>query len=78
MNFSVHFQALLKGDWLLIDGANRCTSAVLDRLNSILEPNGKLFLSERGTVEGEIQEIRPHPNFRLILAMNPSYGEISR
>lgn len=68
----------MEGNWLLIDGANRCSAAVLDRLNSLMEPNGSLLLSERGSLDGKIVEIKPHPNFRLILSMDPTYGEISR
>lgn len=75
---SVLIKALVAGNWLLIDGANRCSAAVLDRLNSLMEPNGSLFLSERGSIDGKIVEIKPHPNFRLILAMDPAHGEISR
>ena len=75
---SILVQGILRGDWLVIEGANRCTPAVLDRLNSLMEPNGSLFLSERGTIDGEIIQVKPHPNFRLILTMDPTYGEISR
>jgi midasin len=67
-----------RGEWLLIDGANRCSAAVLDRLNSLMEPNGSILLSERGSIDGKILEIKPHPEFRLILTVNPTYGEISR
>lgn len=66
------------GEWLLIDGANRCSAAVLDRLNSLLEPNGSILLSERGSIDGNILEIKPDPEFRLILTVDPAYGEISR
>jgi hypothetical protein len=47
---------------------------VLDRLNSVLEPNGELFVPERGGVS----VIRAHPNFRLFMTTNPKYGELSR
>jgi midasin len=68
----------VNGEWILIDGANRCSAAVLDRLNSLMEPSGSLLLSERGCIDGNIIEIKPHPEFRLILALDPVYGEISR
>jgi len=75
---SLLIKAVVDGKWLLIDGANRCSAAVLDRLNSLMESDGSLLLSERGCVDGKIIEIKPHPSFRLILAMDPAYGEISR
>ncbi|XP_077869169.1 midasin [Saccoglossus kowalevskii] len=71
-------QALQNGDWLLIDNVNFCSPSVLDRLNALLEPNGVLSINERGVIDGEIPTIKPHPNFRLILAMDPRHGEISR
>jgi MoxR-like ATPase len=67
-------QAAKRGDWLLINNVNLCQGSVLDRLNSLLESNGSLLLSENGS--GEV--IKPHPSFRIILAMNPTWGEISR
>jgi MoxR-like ATPase len=70
-------QALRSGCWLLIDNVNFCSPAVLDRLNGLLEPGGTLLLSERGVVDGEVEEIRPHPNFRLLFAMDPRHGNIS-
>ncbi|OXA50457.1 Midasin [Folsomia candida] len=71
-------KSMENGEWLLIDGANRCSAAVLDRLNSLLEPNGSILLSERGSIDGNILEIKPDPEFRLILTVDPAYGEISR
>ena len=40
------------------------SSSVLDRLNGLLEPNGVLSIDERGTVNGSIPSVKPHPNFR--------------
>ena len=51
---------------------------MLDRLNALLEPKGVLHVTERGVIDGEIPTIRPHPDFRLFLAMDPKHGEISR
>ena len=39
--------ALKTGAWLLIDNVNLCSPSVLDRLNSLLEPNGSLLVTER-------------------------------
>ncbi|KZO97025.1 P-loop containing nucleoside triphosphate hydrolase protein [Calocera viscosa TUFC12733] len=71
-------RAMREGHWLLLDNANICNSAVLDRLNSVLEDNGKLLLNERGLVDDEIQELQPHPSFRIIMTVDPQYGELSR
>ncbi|XP_057664406.1 midasin [Diorhabda carinulata] len=76
---SVLIKCLQDGSWLLIDNVNLCSSAVLDRLNALLEPNGVLTVSERGVDStGQMIEIKPHKDFRLFLAMDPKHGEISR
>ena len=66
------------GDWLVIDNANLCNASVLDRINSLCETNGSLVLSERGTVGGVAQVLRPHPQFRLFMTLDPKHGELSR
>lgn len=71
---SLLVKTLVEGSWLLLDNVNLTSSAVLDRLNGLLEPNGVLSIPERG----EISEIKPHPNFRVFFTMDPKYGEISR
>jgi len=70
--------AMKKGDWVFIDGANLCNPSVLDRLNSLCEPNGVVILSERGFVDGHVQTLHPHPDFRLFMSVDPQYGELSR
>ncbi|XP_015108995.1 midasin [Diachasma alloeum] len=76
---SVLVKCLRDGTWLLVDQVNLCSPAVLDRLNGLLEPNGVLTIGERGTdSSGNVHTIKPHPNFRLFLTMDPNYGEISR
>ena len=70
--------AITNGYWVILDNVNFCNANILDRLNSLLEPNGVLVMSECGPVNGKTRIIVPHPNFRLFLVMNPKYGEISR
>jgi midasin len=70
--------AMRRGEWLLIKHANLCSASVLDRLNSLFEPGGNLVLAERGLVDGELQVINAHPDFRLVLALDPRLGELSR
>ena len=71
-------RAMKNGDWLLIEDANTCSPSVLDRLNSLFETGGRLQLAERGPVNGEIQIIKPHPDFRLVMTLDPRNGELSR
>lgn len=77
-NDGILIKAMEHGDWVLIDNVNFCNATVLDRLNSVLEPGGVLVVNERGLVDGEVKIVTPHPNFRLFMAMDPKYGEISR
>ena len=67
-------EALLEGHWLIFDNVNLASSSVLDRLNSVLEPNGSLVLTE----DGSGQVIVPHNDFRIFFVMDPNFGEISR
>ncbi|CAM9188295.1 unnamed protein product, partial [Ectocarpus fasciculatus] len=68
-------EAMQLGQWLLFDNVNQCTPSVLDRLNSLLEPNGTILLTENGT--GEV--VKPHDNFRIFFVMDATNGgEISR
>lgn len=76
-------KAMQRGCWLHLRNVNLCPSTVLDRLNSLLEPNGALLLAECGASEdleaGTAHlELVPHPNFVIFLSMNPDQGEISR
>jgi midasin len=71
-------QALKEGHWVALDGANLCSPSVLDRLNSLCESDGVLMLNERGGVSGGIEVVRPHPNFRLFMIVDPQHGELSR
>jgi midasin len=71
-------KSLERGDWLVLDNANLCSSSVLDRLNSLLEPNGYLSINEHPLENGEARIVKPHPNFRIFLTMDPRNGELSR
>ncbi|GBC28203.2 uncharacterized protein OCT59_003902 [Rhizophagus irregularis] len=74
----VLINALQNGHWLLIDNANLCNPSVLDRLNSLIEPNGVLMINERGLIDGDVKIIQPHKNFRLFMTTDPRNGELSR
>ncbi len=70
--------AMAAGDWLLLDNANLCSPTVLDRLNPLLEPGGDLLIPEAGLVRGVPRCAFPAPGFRLLLALDPRHGEVSR
>jgi len=61
--------AMKEGDILLIDELNLADDAVLERLNSVLEPGRTLTLAEKGGADADI--ILAHPNFRIVATMNP-------
>jgi midasin len=70
--------ALQEGKWLILDNANLCSPSVLDRLNSLLEPNGSLIINEHVAEDGTPRTIRPHHNFRIFMTVDSRYGELSR
>lgn len=71
-------EALEQGKWLVLDNANLCSASVLDRLNSLLEPEGTLLINEHPTADGTARLVKPHPEFRIFLTMDHRYGELSR
>ena len=71
-------RALEQGKWLVLDNANLCNPSILDRLNSLLEPDGFLSINERRNADGSAHLVKPHPSFRLFMTMDPRHGELSR
>ena len=71
-------KAMAAGDWVLLDNANLCSPTVLDRLNPLLEPAGELLVPEAGLVNGAPRIATPAHGFRVLLALDPSHGEVSR
>lgn len=76
-------RALKFGQYICLEHVNLCSSAILDRLNSVFEPNGKLLLSEKGVtstdgVADQSECVSKHPQFRAFLTLDPKNGEISR
>ena len=74
---SVLVKAMENGEWVVLTDANLCNPSVLDRLNSLMEENGSLAIGEKGCHDGQIPQVRPHPNFKLFLTMDPRDGELS-
>ena len=56
------------GDLLLVDEISLAEDAVLERLNSVLDPTRTLVLPERGST---LEEVKAAPSFRLLATMNP-------
>ena len=71
-------EAMQRGDWLVLDNANLCSPSVLDRLNSLLEPQRLLSINEHRLSDGSPHVIQAHADFRLFMTMDPKYGELSR
>ena len=61
--------AMRQGCLLLIDEINLAEDAVLERLNSVLEPGRALLLAEKGGPEAE--QIVAMEGFRVVATMNP-------
>lgn len=62
--------AMKKGDWVVLDEINLAEPAILERINSLLDGDRSLVLSEK---EGE--RVEAHPNFRIFATMNPATSE---
>jgi midasin (ATPase involved in ribosome maturation) len=59
--------AMLSGDWILLDEINACLPEIAFSLHSLLDDDRMVVLME---YDGRI--VRPHPNFRVFASMNPS------
>ncbi|KAH8092400.1 ATPase [Aureococcus anophagefferens] len=61
--------AMKAGAFVLLDELNLADDAVLERLNSVLEPGRSVTLAEKG---GEVLEtVVAHADFRVVATMNP-------
>ena len=70
-------EAVKHGYWVVLENANLCSASVLDRLNSLLEQDGSLIVSEQHNLDGRPRLVKPHKDFRIFLTMDPRYGELS-
>ncbi|KAL2243207.1 UNVERIFIED_CONTAM: Midasin, partial [Sesamum indicum] len=68
-------EAMKSGDLFLADEISLADDSVLERLNSVLEPERKLSLAEKGG--SQLENVTAHPNFFLLATMNPGgdYGK---
>lgn len=66
-------QAMRHGWWVILDEMNLAEPQVLERLNSVLEREPSLVLTEGpGTRIGPNGDVPVHPNFRIFATMNPA------
>jgi len=74
--------SMRRGDLLLLDEMSLAEDAVLERLNSVLEPSRMLILAEKGGDDDSSSgsdtgstssgyEVRAHEDFRIFATMNP-------
>ncbi|HSI21105.1 MAG TPA: AAA family ATPase, partial [Verrucomicrobiae bacterium] len=66
-------EAMRSGAWLILDEINLAEPQILERLNSVLEKDPSLFLSENGGATiGPEGDLPTHENFRIFGTMNPA------
>ena len=71
-------QAMQEGCCLLVDEISLAEDAVLERLNSVLERERRLLVSEKSrSVQGEVFQIAASQGFVFMATMNPGgdYGK---
>ncbi|WOL06186.1 midasin isoform X3 [Canna indica] len=74
----VLIKAIENGEWVVLENANLCNPTVLDRINSLFEPNGSIIINECGLSDGKPLVLNAHPKFRMFLTVDPKNGEVSR
>ncbi|KAJ1401026.1 Sigma-54 interaction domain, ATP-binding site 1 [Sesbania bispinosa] len=68
-------KAMRDGDLFLVDEISLADDSVLERLNSVLEPERMLSLAEKGG--SDLEKVTAHSNFFVLATMNPGgdYGK---
>ena len=67
---SLLLRAIKQGHWIVLENIDKSNSAVLDRLNPLLEIGGTIIVNE----SDEIKTVKPHPDFRLISTASKVQG----
>jgi midasin len=65
-------EALKQGQWILFDEINLAEPAILERLNSLLDDDRFLVLTEKGAGEKGPEIVRADENTRIFATMNPA------
>ncbi|OAF71458.1 hypothetical protein A3Q56_00777 [Intoshia linei] len=73
---SVLINAIRYGKWIVVENINCASSAILDRLNGLLEFNGVMSMTESHAKDEHI--LKPHKDFRIMATMNLKFGFVSR
>eukprot|EP00438_Fugacium_kawagutii_P009773 Skav218794 [mRNA] locus=scaffold1140:170567:172432:- [translate_table: standard] len=64
-------EAMRCGGGFLVDEISLAEDSVLERLNSVLEPEHSLLLAEKPLTGSDLEVIHALPSFRLFATMNP-------
>jgi midasin (ATPase involved in ribosome maturation) len=57
----------IRSDWIIFDEINLAEPSVLERINSLLDDDRSLVLTEKGN-----ERIQAHPSFKAFATMNPA------
>jgi midasin len=60
-------EAMKRGDWIIFDEINLANPAILERINSLLDPDRSITLTEK-----ENEEVRADPKCRIFATGNPA------
>ncbi|GEM_PF-2253114 len=59
----------IKADWIIFDEINLAEPSVLERINSLLDDDRSLVLTEKGN-----ERVQAHPSAKVFATMNPATG----
>ncbi|KZT67287.1 hypothetical protein DAEQUDRAFT_812985 [Daedalea quercina L-15889] len=70
-------EAMRQGEVFLLDEISLADDSVLERINSVLEPDRSIVLAEQGGDSGELPLLKADDSFKLVATMNPGgdYGK---
>ena len=69
--------SMKNGNIVLIDEIDLVLDSVIERMNSILETDSVLVLSEKN-INDEVEIIKPHENFAIISTICPKVNEVKK
>jgi len=59
----------IKADWIIFDEINLAEPSILERINSLLDDDRSLVLTEKGN-----ERVQAHPSAKVFATMNPATG----
>ena len=69
--------AVIKGDWVVLENIGGCNSAILERLNPLLESDNKFYINECGSSDGRSFKVKPHKEFRIFMLTSAGNDKVS-